>query len=84
MALLTGVRIVLEGTGDLLLETRWFHSIPQVNDFLYLSTDGGLETGYKVERVEVHLASTTHTNIGGPLTKKSISSTVTVTVSLVP
>ena len=84
MALLTGVRIVLEGTGDLLLETRWFHSIPQVNDFLYLSTDGGPETKYKVEKVGVHLASSTHTNVGGPLTKKSVQSTVVLTVSVVP
>jgi len=84
MGLIPGVTIVLEGTGDVLMKTPGFHSLPREADVLHLSSDGGPDTLYKVEKVDIYLESATHLNTPGQTTHVSVATTCIITVSLVP
>lgn len=84
MSLYPSVRIVAERSGDVLMQSPGFFSLPRKNDFVTLSEDGGATIEYKVEKVEYLLDKANHAVGPGGTQKYSVNGTVTITVSVVP
>jgi len=83
MSFVSRTRIVAESSGDLIEELPFLASTPSINEEIALSTDGGAQTVYKVEKVQHIVSIGTHNSPNTP-TKHSVDGTIEITVSVVP
>lgn len=80
MSLLPGVKIKHKITGDLLLESPGFFSLPPVGSDLFLSEDGGTPSQYVVKHVCYFLDVVHHEPSEGGASKTSVNGHVLIQV----
>ena len=84
MGLIPSVTIIDEATSDVLMTTVGWHSYPEMGTVLFLSSEGGVQVAWKVEKVELYLDEIIHQNRVGPTNRTSTSVSCKILVSLVP
>jgi len=80
MSLSPAIRIIAEGSGDLIKEIPPISSVPVVDDEIVLSADGGASTTYKVEKVQYILDVVAYSGESAP-TNYGVSGQIEITVS---
>ena len=83
MSINSGVRLIDEGTGDLIQDLGTVTPYLSVGDEVVLSEDGGAATTYKVEKLQYVVAVNNHSTQTSAA-QYSIAGRVDIIVSLVP
>ena len=77
------VRIVEEGSGNLIAECPGFFSLPRVDDTLSLTLNGASQVDYKVEGVRYVVDTFDQFNASGQLQRVNVNGFVYIEVSVI-